>query len=133
MAACLLCPQVETRRVSCVGGGAPHGRRRRRADAAGACGQGSQREAHAAGPRAGAARAACLPRRAGEGAAEAAGACGQGNATCGLTGLLAVDVPLDGRGPTAIPAAETMSPVFTLWITLVAMYLGAPRPLGEGP
>ncbi|KAK9835056.1 hypothetical protein WJX81_007542 [Elliptochloris bilobata] len=59
----------------------------------------------------------------GEGAAEAAGACGAGNATCGLTGLLAVDVPLDGRGPTAIPAAETMSPVFTLWITLVAMYL----------
>ena len=52
------------------------------------------------------------------------GACGN-SATCGLTGLLAVDVPLDGRGPTALPAAEMMSPVFTLWITLVAMYLGA--------
>ncbi len=103
------------------------------AEAASACTQGSQHEARAAGPRAGAACAAALPRRAGEGAAEAAGACGQGNATCGLTGLLAVDVPLDGRGPTAIPASETMSPVFTLWITLVAMYLGAPRPLGEGP
>ena len=70
----------------------------------------------------------CAVGAPGEGAAEAAGACGVGNATCGLTGLLAVDVPLDGRGPTAIPAAETMSPVFTLWITLVAMYLGEPPP-----
>lgn len=68
----------------------------------------------------------CLPQTLvqGEGAAEAAGACGN-SATCGLTGLLAVDIPLDGRGPTALPAAEMMSPVFTLWITLAAMYLGA--------
>ena len=68
----------------------------------------------------------------GEGAAEATGACGN-SATCGLTGLLAVDVPLDGRGPTALPAAEMMSPVFTLWITLVAMYLGAALAGGVAP
>ena len=35
-----------------------------------------------------------------------------------------VDIPLDGRGLIAISAAETISPVFTLWVTLVLMYLG---------
>ena len=35
-----------------------------------------------------------------------------------------VDIPLDGRGLIAIPAAESISPVFTLWVTLVVMYLG---------
>lgn len=34
-----------------------------------------------------------------------------------------VDIPLDGRGLIAIPAAETISPVFTLWVTLVLLYL----------
>ena len=74
----------------------------------------------------------CRTLSTGEGAAEAAGACGN-SAACGLTGLLAVDVPLDGRGPTALPAAEMMSPVFTLWITLVAMYLGAALAGVEAP
>ncbi|KAK9809330.1 hypothetical protein WJX73_005806 [Symbiochloris irregularis] len=34
-----------------------------------------------------------------------------------------IDIPLDGRGFIAIPAAQTISPVFTLWLTLIIMYL----------
>ena len=37
---------------------------------------------------------------------------------------LNVDIPLDGIGLISIPAAEIISPVFTLWITLVIMYMG---------
>lgn len=37
---------------------------------------------------------------------------------------LSVDVPLDGMGLIGFPAADAISPVFTLWITLVLMYLG---------
>ncbi|BDA40538.1 hypothetical protein COCOBI_01-1910 [Coccomyxa sp. Obi] len=36
---------------------------------------------------------------------------------------LNVDIPLDGIGLISIPAAEIISPVFTLWITLVIMYI----------
>ena len=41
---------------------------------------------------------------------------------------LNVDIPLDGIGLISIPAAEIISPVFTLWITLVIMYLGGRQP-----
>ena len=40
--------------------------------------------------------------------------------------VLTIDIPLDGMGLVGIPAAEAISPVFTLWITLVVMYLGKP-------
>ncbi len=36
--------------------------------------------------------------------------------------ILNIDVPFDGLGLISIPASETISPVFTMWITLVAMY-----------
>ncbi len=38
--------------------------------------------------------------------------------------MLSIDIPLDGMGLVGMPAAEAISPVFTLWITLVVMYLG---------
>lgn len=38
--------------------------------------------------------------------------------------ILNIDVPFDGLGLISIPASETISPVFTMWITLVAMYTG---------
>ncbi len=38
--------------------------------------------------------------------------------------MLNIDIPLDGMGLVGMPAAEAISPVFTLWITLVVMYLG---------
>ncbi|KAK9862826.1 hypothetical protein WJX84_007158 [Apatococcus fuscideae] len=37
--------------------------------------------------------------------------------------MLNIDIPLDGIGLVGMPAAEAISPVFTLWITLVVMYL----------
>ena len=40
--------------------------------------------------------------------------------------ILNIDVPFDGLGLISIPASETISPVFTMWITLVAMYTGIP-------
>ncbi|KAL3147784.1 hypothetical protein ABBQ32_002515 [Trebouxia sp. C0010 RCD-2024] len=36
--------------------------------------------------------------------------------------ILNIDIPFDGLGLISIPASETISPVFTMWITLVAMY-----------
>ena len=42
---------------------------------------------------------------------------------------LSVDIPLDGLGLVGFPAADAISPVFTLWITLVLMYLGQPKTL----
>ena len=47
----------------------------------------------------------------------------------GLMDSLSVDIPLDGLGLVGFPAADAISPVFTLWITLVLMYLGAPDTL----
>lgn len=41
------------------------------------------------------------------------------------TPYLNVDIPLDGMGFVSIPASEIISPVFTLWTTLVVMYIGA--------
>ena len=38
--------------------------------------------------------------------------------------ILNIDIPFDGLGLISIPASETISPVFTMWITLVAMYTG---------
>ena len=38
--------------------------------------------------------------------------------------ILSMDIPFDGLGLISIPASETISPVFTMWITLVAMYTG---------
>ena len=38
--------------------------------------------------------------------------------------MLNIDIPLDGIGLVGMPAAEAISPVFTLWITLVVMYIG---------
>lgn len=40
--------------------------------------------------------------------------------------ILNIDIPFDGLGLISIPASETISPVFTMWITLVAMYTGMP-------
>lgn len=37
-----------------------------------------------------------------------------------------MDIPLDGMGFVSIPASEIISPVFTLWTTLVIMYIGEP-------
>lgn len=42
--------------------------------------------------------------------------------------ILNIDVPFDGLGLISIPASETISPVFTMWITLVAMYTGELTP-----
>ena len=41
--------------------------------------------------------------------------------------ILNIDIPFDGLGLISIPASETISPVYTMWITLVAMYTGMPR------
>ena len=37
---------------------------------------------------------------------------------------LTIDIPFDGKGAITIPAHEAISPVMTMWITLVAMYAG---------
>lgn len=42
--------------------------------------------------------------------------------------ILNIDVPFDGLGLISIPASETISPVFTMWITLVAMYTSKSAP-----
>lgn len=36
--------------------------------------------------------------------------------------ILNIDIPFDGLGLISIPASETISPVYTMWITLIAMY-----------
>lgn len=59
----------------------------------------------------------------GEGAGVASLASDASNAFANA--YLNVDIPLDGIGLISIPAAEIISPVFTLWITLVIMYMGA--------
>lgn len=41
---------------------------------------------------------------------------------------LSIDIPLDGMGVVGFPAEEAISPVFTLWITLVLMYLSKSLP-----
>jgi len=38
---------------------------------------------------------------------------------------LSVDIPFDGLGLIGFPATDAISPVYTVWITLVLMYLGA--------
>ena len=35
-----------------------------------------------------------------------------------------VDIPFDGLGLIGFPASDTISPVYTLWVTLVLMYIG---------
>ena len=40
--------------------------------------------------------------------------------------ILNIDIPFDGLGLISIPASETISPVYTMWVTLVAMYTGIP-------
>lgn len=42
----------------------------------------------------------------------------------GLMESLSIDIPLDGLGLIGFPAADAISPVYTIWITLVVMYLG---------
>jgi hypothetical protein len=37
---------------------------------------------------------------------------------------LSIDFPLDGLGGVPIPAGSVLSPVLTLWITLVVLWLG---------
>lgn len=37
---------------------------------------------------------------------------------------LTVDIPFDGLGLIGFPAADAISPVYTMWISLVVMYLG---------
>ena len=36
-----------------------------------------------------------------------------------------IDIPFDGLGLIGFPASDAISPVYTLWVTLVLMYLGA--------
>lgn len=59
--------------------------------------------------------AGCVPT--GEGA-------GLGTSQTKSPQILNIDIPFDGLGLISIPASETISPVFTMWITLVAMYTG---------
>lgn len=66
----------------------------------------------------------CEGTFAGEGAGVASLASDASNAFANA--YLNVDIPLDGIGLISIPAAEIISPVFTLWITLVIMYIGMP-------
>lgn len=49
---------------------------------------------------------------------------GAGLGTTKSPQILNIDIPFDGLGLISIPASETISPVFTMWITLVAMYTG---------
>ena len=35
-----------------------------------------------------------------------------------------IDIPFDGLGLIGFPASDAISPVYTLWVTLVFMYLG---------
>lgn len=42
---------------------------------------------------------------------------------------LKVDIPFDGLGLIGFPAADAISPVYTIWITLVVMYLGLLSPI----
>lgn len=62
-------------------------------------------------------KAGCVPT--GEGA-------GLGTSQTKSPQILNIDIPFDGLGLISIPASETISPVFTMWITLVAMYTGMP-------
>lgn len=39
--------------------------------------------------------------------------------------LVQIDLPLDGRGPISIPASDIISPILSMWLTLVLMYTGA--------
>ena len=54
---------------------------------------------------------------------------GAGTKDKSLIESLSVDIPLDGLGLVGFPAADAISPVFTLWITLVLMYLSKSMPL----
>lgn len=45
------------------------------------------------------------------------------NATDTAGTHILIDIPLDGRGPVQIDVGAVLSPVLTLWITLVMMYL----------
>ena len=42
-----------------------------------------------------------------------------------------IDLPLDGRGPISIPASDIISPILSMWLTLVLMYTGT-GPLATG-
>lgn len=35
-----------------------------------------------------------------------------------------IDIPLDGIGPVIIQSNDAISPVFTLWLTLMLMFIG---------
>ncbi|KXZ46777.1 hypothetical protein GPECTOR_40g511 [Gonium pectorale] len=51
---------------------------------------------------------------------------GTGNGSAGggwQSAYISVDFPLDGRGVQAVPAGDVLSPVFTMWVTLVAVYI----------
>ena len=45
-----------------------------------------------------------------------------------MSNYLNVDIPFDGLGLVDFPATDAISPVFTLWVTLILMYLSAPQP-----
>jgi hypothetical protein len=52
---------------------------------------------------------------------------GNNDSTGGSVGpdrLIGIDFPLDGRGQVLVPAAAVLSPVFTMWVTLILVYIG---------
>lgn len=74
-------------------------------------------------------------------ATDATGGLGSGNGTCsgncgGSNGgfqTVDVDFPLDGLGAVAVPAGSILSPVLTMWITLMVCYIGEGRALHPKP
>lgn len=37
---------------------------------------------------------------------------------------ISIDIPLDGLGPVTLSSDNVISPVFTLWLTLMLMFIG---------
>lgn len=74
---------------------------------------------------------ACVGEGAEAAAARASSAAGAGAAgpsntssTAAGTKYLYLDFPLDGKGIISVPAGAVISPVFTMWVTLLMLYIG---------
>eukprot|EP00198_Chlamydomonas_reinhardtii_P006217 XP_001695553.1 predicted protein [Chlamydomonas reinhardtii] len=46
------------------------------------------------------------------------------SSSSGSGSFISVDFPLDGEGVKDVPAGDVLSPVFSMWVTLVAVYVG---------
>lgn len=49
----------------------------------------------------------------------------QGSTQAAAHQFITIDFPLDGRGAVEVEAGAVLSPVLTLWVTLMVLYIGA--------